>query len=158
MDGCNRLSTLAGLEVGDLAGEDVVIRVVDNAPSGEASNVSDGHRASLRVALHFAEERLLGISFARNRAVTEALGRGADFVAFIDDDDVPDVDRLLRLLEAPRCASAQMILGYWQTGDPSHVPEWLREINLAQADFQGDWSYKITSQRPLRKRFSYNST
>jgi len=72
---------------------------VDNAPKGEASAVSDGHRASLPVALHFAEQRLLGISFARNRAVTEALGRGADFDAFIDDDDVPDVDWLLCLLE-----------------------------------------------------------
>jgi len=116
IDGCKRLSTLAGLELVDLAGEDVGIQVVDNAPKGEARAVSDGHRASLRVALHFAEARRQGISFPRNRAMTEALARGPDHVAFIDDDDVSDADCLLRLLEAQRRANTQMISGYWQTG------------------------------------------
>jgi glycosyltransferase involved in cell wall biosynthesis len=157
MDGCNRLSTLAGLELGDLAGEDVGIQVVDNAPKGEASAVSDGHRASFPVALHFAEQRRLGISFARNRAVTEALGPGADFVAFIDDDDVPDVDWLLCLLEAQRRANTQIVFGDWQSGELSHVPEWPREINLTQADFHGDWNYTIASRGPPKARLSYNS-
>jgi glycosyltransferase involved in cell wall biosynthesis len=130
---------------------------MDNAPNGEVSTVSDGHLASPPVALHLGAKRRQDISFARNPTVAEALGRGADIFAFIDDDDVPDVDWPLRLLETPRCASAQMIFGYWQTGDPSHVPEWLREIHLTQADFQGDWSYEFASQRPLRTRFSYNN-
>ena len=124
------LTTLAGLEVGDFADEIGFIQVVDNAPNGEARAVCDRHRASLPVALHFAEERRQGISFARNRAVTEALDLGADFVAFIDDDDIPNVDWLLRLLEVQRSADAQIVFGYWQAEDLSHVPEWLREIKF----------------------------
>ena len=152
------LTNLAGLELGNLAGEDVFIQVVDNAPNGEARAICERHRARLPVALYFAEEQQPGISFARNRAVAEALDRGADIFAFIDDDDVLDVDWLLRLLETPRCDNAQMVFGCWQTGNPSHVPEWLREINLTQADFQGDWSYEIASQLPQKHDYRIIST
>ncbi len=93
---CNRtelierlLNSLRAIDLGGRNPRDVTIIVVDNNPTGESRAVGESASDSLPVALHLVKEPKRGISFARNRAVSEAPNHGADFLACIDDDDLP---------------------------------------------------------------------
>jgi glycosyltransferase involved in cell wall biosynthesis len=52
-----------------------------------------------------------GIPFARNTAVARALGEGADFIAFIDDDEVPEPSWLDELLHVQRLYRVDVVMG-----------------------------------------------
>jgi succinoglycan biosynthesis protein ExoM len=143
--GIDRL--LTALERIDLAGltiDQLEIIVVDNRPDGRARAICRAHQARLGVPLHFCEEQNRGISFARNRAVAEALARGADFVAFLDDDDVPRSDWLLRLLKKHKETGAEIIMGIWDLPDDFRVPRHLSRLqSLARPDFDRPNHYGI---------------
>ena len=84
----------------------------------------------LPVALRFAEEKQRGISFARNRAIDEALRGGADHVAFIDDDDIPEPDWLIRLADKQKQTEADIVLGIWRWAHTLNVPQWSKGLRL----------------------------
>ena len=101
---CDRLASLAqvlavleNIELGDMVPDDVGVIVVDNRPDGRVRALCEQVGARLPVRLECVEEARPGISFARNRAVAEARVRRADFVAFLDDDDLPEPDWLRAL-------------------------------------------------------------
>lgn len=126
---CNRpellqrlLGSLRGIDLGTLDPGSVELIVVDNDPTGQAEAVCQGASSSLPIELHFTEERERGISFARNRAVSTALSRGADLVAFIDDDDIPEPDWLIRLIEKERETNADIVFGTWR--EDGNLPKW----------------------------------
>ncbi|MBB5754289.1 glycosyltransferase family A protein [Prosthecomicrobium pneumaticum] len=56
-------------------------------------------------------ETELGIPFGRNRAIDEALARGADLLAFVDDDEVVARDWLVHLVAEYRRSGADLIGG-----------------------------------------------
>ena len=68
--------------------------IVDNDANASAQTIAENYTR------HYHIESEKNIALARNRAVTEAMALGADFIAFIDDDEVPVLDWLLRLYEA----------------------------------------------------------
>ena len=105
------LRSLSGVDLGDLDLSQVEIIVVDNAPNGEVRALGERMAAEMPIALHVVEEPQRGISFACNRAVAEAFDRGAHLLAFIDDDDLPHPDWLLRLIEKQRETGAQLVFG-----------------------------------------------
>jgi glycosyltransferase involved in cell wall biosynthesis len=117
-----RLETLAPARA-------VRLVVVDNAPDGHAEAVCERLRPRLAVPLALVTESTRGISFARNRAVATALGQGADLVAFIDDDDLPEPDWLVRLLERQRETGAELVFGLASAPPGLAVPSWLRGLN-----------------------------
>jgi succinoglycan biosynthesis protein ExoM len=123
------LSLLSGMELGFLDPSDLFFVVVDNRPDGRAKAVCDRARARLPCALHFAEEPQRGISFARNRAIGTALSHGAELIAFIDDDDLPRPDWLVRLVDRQQVTGADLVIGTWQVPD-NLVPESLRGIKF----------------------------
>lgn len=134
---CNRpallqrlLESLGGMELGSLDPGNVDIIVIDNNPTGQAAAVCERASGDLPVALRFAEETQRGISFARNRAVDEALGGGADHVAFIDDDDIPEPDWLIRLLDEQKQTEADIVLGIWRWAQSLDVPSWSKGLRL----------------------------
>src|SRR5690348_7228962 len=99
---CNRpqqlyqlLGVLERIEIPSFC--EVFIQVVDNAPDGRACAIVERHKASLPVPIYFSGEPERGISFSRNRVIAEALARGADLIAFVDDDDTPRPDWLATL-------------------------------------------------------------
>ena len=73
------------------AGDPPCVRciIVENDESGTAATVCDEARAGFRWELESYTEPRRGIPFARNTAVARALGT-ADFIAFIDADEVPE--------------------------------------------------------------------
>jgi glycosyltransferase involved in cell wall biosynthesis len=70
------------------------------------------------------EERK-GISFARNRALRQALDLGADAIVFIDDDEVPDPEWLDGLLQVHRSSGAEVISGPVLPWFEEPVPNWV---------------------------------
>ena len=136
---CNRpqlferlLRSMRAIDLGgsDPSGFEIV--VVDNNPTGQTQAICDRLAADLPMALHFDREDRRGISLARNKAIDAALERGAGLIAFIDDDDVPEPDWLLRLLERQRQTGADMVFGCWRVSADLQVSEWLKGIRHYQ--------------------------
>lgn len=116
--------------------DQVELIIVDNLPDGRARAVYERCRGRLPVPIYFAEEKQRGISFARNRAVAEAFARGAQFVAFIDDDDIPQPDWLARLVERQRETKADIVTGVWRPPRELRVPPHLSELKaFTEGDF-----------------------
>jgi glycosyltransferase involved in cell wall biosynthesis len=118
----------------------VELIVVDNDPAGQARAVCQGASTALPIGLHFTEEHERGISFARNKAVSTALSQGADLVAFIDDDDIPEPDWLLRLIDKERETDADIVFGTWR--QDANLPKWANSGKLfrnSRHDQEGDF-------------------
>ena len=131
---CDRLASLAqvlavleNIELGDMVPDDVGVIVVDNRPDGQVRALCEQAGARLPVRLECVEEARPGISFARNRAVAEARVRRADFVAFLDDDDLPEPDWLQHLLGTQRRTGADLVFGFWRLPAALELPGWLRD-------------------------------
>jgi glycosyltransferase involved in cell wall biosynthesis len=67
-------------------------------------------RSGLRWPLDYAVEPRRGISHARNRALAR-VPPGSDWVAFLDDDEVPDPRWLAELLATQRATGADVVAG-----------------------------------------------
>lgn len=120
------LTAVEHVELRQVRPENVLLIVVDNRADGEARAVCAAHAARLPIALRFVEEHTPGISFARNRATSEALAWGADFVAFLDDDDVPRPDWLWQLVRRQEETGADLVFGFWCLPSDLRLPHWLR--------------------------------
>lgn len=123
------LLALEGVDLGgDLAGVQVESVVVDNYAGGNAADLCRRYAERLPIPLRYVRESSRGISQARNRAVAEALGVGADWVAFIDDDDIPYPDWLRQLVRTQCATGADIVFGCWVLGPD--VPSWVREAEI----------------------------
>jgi len=115
----------------DLRGCDparVELIVIDNNPNPATRDFCEQAGHSLPIHVHYATEAEPGITYARNRAVAVALERGADFIAFIDDDDVPRPDWLRHLLQRQAATGADLVFGSWVLDED--MPEWARKSGL----------------------------
>ena len=104
----------------------IYLIIVDNRPDGRARVICATFAPRLPMPLHLVEEQREGVSFARNRAVAEALAQGAEFVAFLDDDDAPHADWLDHLLRRQAETGADLVFGAWCPPAKSAAPGWLR--------------------------------
>lgn len=118
LSGLNRLD----FEKSPVPQLDVV--VVDNDPEGSAKPVCDRLASTLRWKVRYRLEPKRGISFARNAAVAEA-GAGSDFVAFIDDDEVPEPSWLDELLHVQQRFEADVVSGPVLRDFESEVEPWV---------------------------------
>ncbi|MEM0953507.1 MAG: glycosyltransferase family 2 protein [Pseudomonadota bacterium] len=122
---------LVALQDIDLSGynpDAVQVIVVDNNPNRETEAICARAAPRLHISVHYAVEPRSGITFARNRAVEVALERGADFVAFIDDDDQPQSDWLIQLLDRQAVTGADLVFGTWVLD--TMMPQWARESGI----------------------------
>ncbi len=124
------LNSLHRIQLGQLEPSDVRMIIVDNYPNGQARTVCERSAGRLPIELDFVEERQAGVSFARNRAVAEALRRDADFVAFLDDDDLPQPDWLLHLVENQKETRADIVGSVFPPAVNPDWPQWLRKSPL----------------------------
>lgn len=105
------LARLKDIDLSKLDGQDISILVIDNRPGGATAAICDHARSGLPIALQLVEEPEPGISQARNRAVVTAVQQAADFLDFVDDDDLPDPEWLSHLVERQRESSADIVMG-----------------------------------------------
>ena len=88
----------------------IQIVVVDNDAEGSARRVCDEFVTKHDMRLDYDIEKQRGIPFARNRAVDMAKNN-VDFVAIIDDDEVPARNWLDELLAAQQEFEADILTG-----------------------------------------------
>jgi hypothetical protein len=119
------LQSLATLEVGPEVSAELFVVVVDNDPAGSAAPVIEAARRLLPWPLVSAAEPVRNISLARNRAVRVALSRGAEWVAFIDDDELAPPRWLAELVRVQREHRADVVAGPVEPRFPPGTPEWV---------------------------------
>jgi succinoglycan biosynthesis protein ExoM len=120
------------------------VLVVDNNPDADARAVVEAWARELPGPIVHVHEPSLGIVMVRNRAIEEAIARGADALAFVDDDSLVDsawLEESLRALEDQAC---DVVIGPIELAFPPGTPPWLTEdfplvdrpsSSVAPADF-----------------------
>jgi len=118
---------LGALEVLEIpAGTALRVVVIDNDPLGSAKAVCDEATARHAYPLRYAVEKRRGIPFARNAALSLALS-DSDFVAFIDDDEIPESDWLRELLRVQGYYKADVVTGPCLPRYLEPPPSWVVE-------------------------------
>jgi succinoglycan biosynthesis protein ExoM len=102
----------------------VEVCVIDNDPQGSALPLVAPLQSGFRFPLTYELEPRAGVSFARNCALKVA-NRSADWVAFIDDDEVPCRDWLVELLAIQDHFSAYIVCGPVLSYSPENSCDWL---------------------------------
>lgn len=136
-EGLGRL--LAGLNGLTFEGEvppSLVVVVVDNDAARTAASVCEEAREWLVWPLEYHVESRRGISQARNKAVACAVALGAEFVAFVDDDEVPEPLWLDELLSVQRKYSADVVGGPVLPYFYEPVPEWVVKGKFFEQPFE----------------------
>ncbi|HEV2641871.1 MAG TPA: glycosyltransferase [Candidatus Elarobacter sp.] len=124
------LALLGGLAKLERPDADVQIVVVDNNPGGDARAIVDEFRTSWADAgqqwpIVYVHEPERGIARARNRAVNACAD--TDFVAFVDDDEVPEPDWLVCLFRVQASTRADVVVGRVLTRFVTTPPKWVLE-------------------------------
>ncbi len=118
----------------------VVVAVIDNDPDGGAQSVVEAAReAGFAFELRYAREARPGVSHVRNAALQ--MSEGADFLAFVDDDETVNPDWLRELLKAQDAFDADAVFGPVEAVYLDDAPAWLR---------RGDFHSKPTPADGLR--------
>lgn len=112
------LRTLVTIDVPAADAMDVL--VVDNDPAGSAAAVVESIGDP---RIRYVLEPRPGIAAARNASLREAAG--ADFVAFLDDDEEPAPDWLVRLIECARRYDADGVAGPTYSRFAVQPPTWM---------------------------------
>lgn len=103
---------------------DIEIIVVDNDASGSAQAICNSVGRSLKkLSIKYHIEPCRGISYARNAAIAKA--ENVDFLAFIDDDEVPEPTWLDELLYVQQLYNADVVAGPVLPYYDESVPDWV---------------------------------
>jgi len=98
------------------------IVIVDNDFAGSAGPVVRSVGSAFSVPIRYLVEPEQNIALARNKALEAASGQ---FVAFIDDDEVPESDWLITLLGAIKSFGADGVLGPVKPDFQGAPPRWV---------------------------------
>jgi succinoglycan biosynthesis protein ExoM len=101
--------------------------VADNDAKESGREVVSRLAATFPVPLTYCVESRRSISHVRNMTLANSIG---EFIAFIDDDEFPDKDWLLKLHEALTKYNCAGILGPVRPYYPEGTPAWVRKSGL----------------------------
>jgi succinoglycan biosynthesis protein ExoM len=114
------LSRLEGQRTDGLFDYSIVI--VDNDASESARQIVEGFADSSKITCCYHVEPRQNIALARNKAIENAKG---DFVAFIDDDEFPEEQWLIRLRSALIQYNSDGVLGPVLPSFEQQPPNWV---------------------------------
>ncbi len=106
------------------AGITAEICVIENDAEPLSGQVVEDVRAVSPLAIHYVQEPRRGIPFARNRSLAEALSRGYDWIALIDDDEIAEPDWLMQHLATARKHAAEVTYGWVRKNFEAEPPAW----------------------------------
>ena len=106
------------------AGYDVTILVLDNDTIPSARIAVESKRATVRFALDYEHVAVPGLCIVRNAAIAYARQR-FDFLAMIDDDEIPEPQWLAELLRVEREIGSDAVIGPVPQVLPSDAPSWI---------------------------------
>ena len=124
------LDAVGALDREKTAGHEIRLVVVVNGPGETALDEVQSMAAATGLAATVVRETERGIPFARNRAVRTAIAQGAEAIAFIDDDDIPDPGWLGELIEVASSTDADLVLGRWRPPDSLDLPPVLKDVRF----------------------------
>jgi succinoglycan biosynthesis protein ExoM len=101
------------------------IIVVDNDPAGSARTLCEEMRSDLRWPLKYGIALRRGVGPVRNKGIELATG-SADFIAFVDDDRVPEPFWLDEFLHVQQSYGADVVCGRVLTSYEASTPDWIR--------------------------------
>ena len=126
---CERLELLrellrgiAGLRFHKVQEPEIKVVVVDNGERTSAKETCGS--VTMPWPTRYVVEFRRGITYARNRAIAEA--GVVDFIAFIDDDEVPDSQWLDELLWTQSEFTADVVSGPVFPKYGSEIPDWVK--------------------------------
>jgi hypothetical protein len=102
---------------------EITIVIVDNDERGSAEQVC--RSVVLPCTIRYAVESMRGITYARNRAIAES--GSVDFIAFIDDDEVPSPRWLDELLWTQAKFGADVVSGPVAPRYASDIAPWVKQ-------------------------------
>jgi succinoglycan biosynthesis protein ExoM len=102
---------------------DVVI--IDNEGSAKAKALCERIRDETGLAVRYLHEPRRGIPYARNAGL-DRVASSTEFVAMIDDDEVPEPDWLEQLLLVQARTAADVVRGAVVPVFPEDAPAWIR--------------------------------
>jgi glycosyltransferase involved in cell wall biosynthesis len=121
------------------------IVVVSNGPNqAGTADVIAAFRAKSQFPMHIVSDKIPGIARARNRACATAIAHGADWIAFIDDDEVAAVDWLMRLMH-PFFLDFPVLMGRRIWRYPSPRPFWAPEDKPSRLEIEGGGARVLTT-------------
>lgn len=119
------LEAMAALELPAGVPVELTSVIVDNSPDAAARAQVARAAEDFSWPLLYVSEIRRGITYARNAALEQATALDCDFVAFIDDDEIPAPRWLTALLAAQRHSGAAAVLGAVEPVFPAGTPDWL---------------------------------
>lgn len=102
----------------------VNVIVADNECSERNREICARYAGQSPYTLTYLREARRGISYARN-ACLDKLPADTDFVAMIDDDEIPEPDWLNHLLAAQRATGADIVAGPTRPLFAADAPAWI---------------------------------
>jgi succinoglycan biosynthesis protein ExoM len=119
------LSALNNLTFNNIEQPEIEVIIVDNDTSGSAISPCKNIQPDFKWDLKFGVESRRGISYARNRSIA-LVSPLSEFVAIVDDDEVPAPQWLEQLILSQKQYSADVVAGpvlpVFADGD---VPSWV---------------------------------
>jgi succinoglycan biosynthesis protein ExoM len=115
-------------------GWSVALIVVENDDGPRCFDIVGEVKKSAPYPVEYVNERELGIPFARNAAIEASRALGAEWVAFIDDDEVAEPDWLVRLCGRAEQDGVDAIQGPSRYVYPPGTPDWLPRRPLARRE------------------------
>ena len=119
------LEGLNALKFNSLAQPEIEVIVVDNDNNGLAARICAEIRPSFNWVLKDGVETQRGITYARNKSVSLASSE-SDFIAILDDDEIPEPSWLENLVLAQQEYGADIVTGpvvpyFSETGTPDWI-------------------------------------
>jgi predicted glycoside hydrolase/deacetylase ChbG (UPF0249 family)/GT2 family glycosyltransferase len=103
------------------------IAIADNDAARSGESAVEEMRSTMKVPVKYCAEPEKGIARARNRVIANAEG---DYFALIDDDEFPESDWLLKMLEACEEYEVDGVLGPVKRYLDNSAPQWLKRSSL----------------------------
>ena len=109
-------------------GSEVSVLIVENDLMPSSESVISEMRMLSPFQLHYCLESEIGIPFARNRALSEAIAIGADWIAMIDDDELASRDWLTTLYNGCLRFDADVATGPIDQISEGTAPHWWKPV------------------------------
>jgi succinoglycan biosynthesis protein ExoM len=107
----------------------ISVRVADNDAARSAEAVIEDARKNPSLPIDYLVEPRTGIAFARNAVLHQI---EADYIAMIDDDEFPQEDWLMRLLEDCEQCAVDGVLGPVLRHYEADPPAWLLKSHILE--------------------------